>query len=215
MRNQFLIKTHPAKSKTDNPVHLILLHGHGSNEDDLLSLAPEFPENFTFSAIRSPITLGYGSYTWYHLQIGADGTLVAESSALENARKLFANAISQAVEASGIDPGQAILLGFSQGAIMSYGYGLDGDLAVKGVIALSGRMPAHLKSVKDVTNRSTKFFIGHGLQDPVLPASGSQAMADFLLELGMSVEFHTYPIPHTISAQELADVKSWLNKLVS
>lgn len=206
----FFIKLHIQEVQTDNPLHMILLHGFGSNEDDLLGLAEFFPKVRQFSSIRSPIEIGRGSYAWYPLQIDSQGNLSARLEDTVQARIMAHEAISAAKKQVHFCNDRTLLLGFSQGAIMSLQYGLNFLRSVGGVIALSGRQPEVVPDELLPKNTKTKFFLGHGTNDSVLPVSGSEDAARYLKDSGIPVEFHTYPIAHSISLEEIEDINRWI-----
>lgn len=213
MDTHFLIKRHSQATRVQGLYHMIFLHGFGANEDDLLGLADFFPTVSEFSSIRAPIELGPGSYAWYSLLRRPDGTLDADPNEVMRSQSLAAEAIEQARANSQVSHLQTMILGFSQGAIMSLTYGLTHPDAAAGIIALSGRLPHFLVPPLEPCNSQTRYFLGHGTHDNVLPDSGSEAAARAMKEAGYQVEFHRYPIPHTIGPEELTDINHWINSL--
>jgi phospholipase/carboxylesterase len=132
---KFLI--HPPKIKTSKQKAIVLLHGVGSNEEDLFSLAEYLPVDFWIISPRGYYTLGAGRYAWYEVDFSS-GTPEINSTQEETSRKIIIQFIEQLKSKYQIE--DIYLGGFSQGAIMSYSIGLAAPKIVKGIMALSGRI---------------------------------------------------------------------------
>ena len=122
--------------------------------------------------------------------------------------------IREVIEQYGIDPGQIYLMGFSQGAIMSYYTLYRSPELIGGIIALSGRLLSEIDVAGIEKGRySTKrVFIGHGTEDRVISVSSSELTSEFVRDIGLSPTLRYYPIGHTISSDEIADIVGWLQK---
>src|SRR5689334_5216886 len=160
MALQYLVRTpqvKPAKNKA-----IILLHGVGSNEADLFSLANGLPPDFYVLSPRGPFTLGAGRYAWYNVDFST-GKPVYNSEQEASSRKVIATFIAQVKQK--YNPDEIYLGGFSQGAIMSYNTGLTHLADVQGIIALSGRIPEEIKPLvtKGARLQQLKVFVAHGL----------------------------------------------------
>src|SRR5262245_53278878 len=111
----------PRAAVVGKPPLLLLLHGYGSNEDDLFSLAPYLDERFLIISARAPVALtsfSFASYAWFSLGFTPQGVIIDEREA-ESSRLTLHGFINEVVELHQIDPGAVYLLGFSQGAMMS------------------------------------------------------------------------------------------------
>ena len=105
------------KTKLDeNPV-LILLHGYGSNEEDLFSFANELPDNYYVVSARAPFDMQYGSYAWYAINFDADENKFSDVEQAKSSRDLVANFIDDLIDKYPIDAQNVTLIGFSQGCI--------------------------------------------------------------------------------------------------
>ena len=192
---------------------LILLHGYGSNEQDLMGLADQLPQQYTIVSARAPITLSTGSYAWYHLDMSSGKTVYSAVEAEQSRQQLFRfiDELKQKYHAS-----EVVLLGFSQGAIMSYSVALTQPQKVKGIVALSGRLltdiEPHLASREKL--QQLHVFIGHGKTDPVLPFTHGEAAYAKCKKLGTQVTFKEYPMRHEISSQELLDIQRWFQQFM-
>jgi phospholipase/carboxylesterase len=120
-----------------NPV-LILLHGYGSNEDDLFSFAQELPDDYYIVSIRAPYDMMYNSYAWYAINFDADENKFSDIGQARESRDLIANFIDELITLYPIDSNDVTLIGFSQGCILSYAVALSYPEKVQRVVAMSG-----------------------------------------------------------------------------
>lgn len=205
-------KVRAASIKTAHPGLVIMLHGLGSNEDDMFGLATHLPKEMIVVSARAPITLAKDSYAWYKVD-RSNGKFIYDASEAERARVLISQFIDAVSKKFRIDAKRIFLLGFSQGAIMSYSVALSQPEKVKGIMALSGRLMAEsrVKTGNPDKLKQLQAFIAHGTDDEILPVTDSREAAAFCTSKGVQVLMKEYPIKHQISAQELADLLRWLN----
>jgi phospholipase/carboxylesterase len=201
------------KTKTDNPPLLLLLHGVGSNEQNMFSFADALPDKYKVVSVRGPLTLGNGSYAWFQVQFGSNGPVINEEQA-ENARKEIIRFIDDLKTVEKFDSNQVYLMGFSQGGIMSYSVALTEPEKVKGIAVMSGRLLPEIKPlvVSEDRLKKLKIFVSHGKQDPVLQYGYAEDAVAYLKSKKLQPDFHTYNELHTINRKMLADVTSWLNE---
>jgi phospholipase/carboxylesterase len=114
--------------------------------------------------------------------------------------------------ARGIATSKIFLAGFSQGGAMTYSAGLTHPQALAGLIVLSGYVPsqAYIESHASEANRHTPVFAAHGTQDDVLPVSLGETARDYVRARGSDIQWHAYPMPHSVSAEEIAALRAWL-----
>ena len=120
-----------------NPL-LLLLHGYGSNEEDLFSFANELPEHYFVISVRAPYDMMYGSYAWYAINFDADENKFSDINQAQNSRDLIANFIDELLVNYAIDKDNVTLVGFSQGCILSYAVGVSYPKKVQRIVAMSG-----------------------------------------------------------------------------
>lgn len=202
----------PADSR-DRPL-VIFLHGYGSNEEDLFGLKDALPANYTYLSVRAPQPLEEGSYQWFHKQ--GEGAYDGVTAELADSAQLIGEFVRQALAKYHTRADRVFLVGFSQGAIMSYEVGLRHPRAVRGIAALSGKilpvLRSQLKSGKGL--EPLAIFIAHGTADRRLPYSDGSEADSLLRGLGLNPQFHAYPgIGHGISDTEVEDLKNWLLSL--
>jgi len=199
------------KIKTGKPPLLILMHGVGSNERDLFSLAEHLPENFLIISARGPFTVGSDRYAWYQVDFSTGKPMINPGQE-EKSRNTLVNFLDQLKEHYLFNEDHVYLGGFSQGAIMSYSVGLTHPEKVKGIVVLSGRLLEEVKPQAASPERlqHLKIFISHGRNDNVLNIQYARESLVFLKEAGLSPEYHEYNAGHGVSHEMLADLHAWL-----
>lgn len=193
---------------------VIFLHGYGSNELDLLGIKDELPARFNYLSVRAPNVLAEGSYQWFRKK--GEGAYNGETDDLKASGEVLLDFVAHAAKKYHTSPNKVFLVGFSQGAIMSYEVALRHPQAVGGIAALSGRILPVLKSElkPDENLQKLAIFIGHGTLDKRLPFNDGTDAQSLLESLSLKPEFHSYPgLGHSISATELQDLSAWLQRL--
>ena len=186
---------------------LVLLHGRGANEEDLLGLVPYLDPQFFFAAPRAPFPFAHGGYTWYELEeIGSPN----KTQFAESYERLvqFLDDIQQQYP---VDPNRTYLLGFSMGTVMAYSLALTKPEIIRGMVAHSGYIPEHIAPQFQWESMShTAFFVAHGIHDPVIPIEFGRRAHELLAKKNARVVYHEYPIQHQISDESLRDLSGWL-----
>jgi phospholipase/carboxylesterase len=202
----------PHEKGTKSPL-VILLHGYGSNEQDLFSLKDAFPKNCIVVSARAPYPLQQGGYQWYELTM-KDGKREGNVAQMEQSVKLVGQFVNELVKKYGADADNVIVMGFSQGAIMSYMTGLTKTAKIKGIGVLSGKIHAATKpDMKKTQAYDLKIFAAHGTNDQVIPYEEGKEAADIAASLGYKPEFHTYKgMGHSICNEEAQELAGWLKK---
>jgi phospholipase/carboxylesterase len=198
---------------TSVPPLLLLLHGYGSNEHDLLQLAPYLDGRCLIVSPRAPHQLAPGSYAWFDLGFTAQGYTVDRAEA-EASRDTIMRFIDEIVATYGADAQQVYLLGFSQGAIMSASVALKEPDRVAGAVLMSGSVTSALLPDAAAQERlvGKPFLVVHGTQDPVLPIRYGRESRDVLGQLPIDLTYREYPMGHTISPESLTEVVAWLEQ---
>ena len=211
MSLQYLIKK-PKNILDKNPL-LLLLHGYGSNEQDLFSFANELPDHYFVVSARAPFDLQYGSYAWYAINFDADENKFSDINQAKSSRDLVANFIDELLAKYPINTEEVTLIGFSQGAILSYAIALSNPEKVQSIAAMSGYLNPEMLSDDYLKNNlsNLKCFISHGSVDQVVPVDWGRKAKPFLENLGISCEYKEYPIGHGISPQNFNDLLQWLD----
>jgi phospholipase/carboxylesterase len=210
-----------------NPAAAVIwLHGLGADGNDFVPVVNELelhgspPIRFVFPhAPMRAVTLNNGAVmrAWYDVSFGdlegksrrADELGVRESQAQ----------IGELIEREGgrgIAPGKIVLAGFSQGGAIALQAGLRYPQKLAGVMALSTYLPLGDSLAQEAApaNKQTPIFMAHGLFDPVVPLVMGAGSMTFLMSMGHPVEWHQYPMQHSVCPQEIQDIGAWLRKVL-
>lgn len=204
------------KNNTENPPLLILLHGYGSNEDDLFSFSKELPEELLIVSAQAPYEMGFGGYAWY--TINFEGS-ESNRSNLDEARTSLIKIeqfVDEIIEKYKPNTDKIFLLGFSQGCILSYAYAFRNPTKIKNIIALSGYVNIDLLPSDYQIANHTKldFFISHGSVDQVLPVEWARKATPFLETLNIKHQYQEYPVGHGVAPQNFMDFKKWIQERI-
>lgn len=206
-------ESRPGTVAADAPA-VVLVHGRGTNERDLLPIGTQLPEELHVLSVRAPDTLaGPDSYTWYDLDLSGGGLDASQPDpdGFERSLNLLAEFVDSAVEEYDLDPERIGLLGFSQGAITSLSALLERPDAYRWVVALNGYLAAsHADRVDRAAGKPV--FVGCGAADQVIPADRAERAATRLADAGVDVTFERYPVGHGTSPTEITDVVQWVQQ---
>ena len=202
------------KVKHDKNPLLLLLHGYGSNEEDLFSFAPELPDDSYVISVRAPYDLQPYGHAWYAIHFDADENKFSDNVQAKQSVEIISSFIDEIVKQYPIDTENVTLIGFSQGAILSYATALTYPEKISKVVALSGYFNQEiLPEIIDTKAIShLKFFVSHGSVDQVIPVDWARKAKPALENLGLEVEYQEYPIGHGVSPKNFYDFKNWLQR---
>jgi len=196
---------------------LILLHGYGSNEQDLYSFAPQMDAGIHIISVRAPYEMQPYGAAWYAIDYTADKGKFSDLNQARESMELIKKFINEVVERYDVDQSRINILGFSQGAILSTALALSNPTLLKNVVAMSGYLNEDLvQSIDDVEARfresenTTNFFISHGTMDQVIPFAWAMQAQPFMDKLNVDYVFKQYPIGHGVSPENFNDMKKWL-----
>ena len=194
------------------PPLLVLLHGLGSDEEDLLALAPGLDPRLLVVSARAPHRRGPGGFAWYHVDGSRDppGTDPAE---VRQSRDLVIDLVAQVTAGHGADPDRVFLLGFSQGAVVALAVALARPDLVRGVVAHSGRLwPEALADASSPALERLEVLLLHGERDEVIPVARGREARDALTRfLGPRLTYREWPeLGHAISEESFSEARRWL-----
>ena len=198
----------PPRTPTAAPPLLVLLHGYGSNEEDLLQLAPYLPDDCQIVAFRAPLMLSPGANCWYELAFTADGIVGDPRQALHSL-EILREAVTAAVKTYTCDPARVAVLGFSQGGGMAGMLALT-EPSVRCSLVLSGINPFSIVPAAAIMVANPRVAVFHGTYDEVVPITTGQATHAAFTALGASVTYAEFPIGHTIDMRVLAAISTYL-----
>lgn len=204
---QYLVREPKVKSAKKKAI--IWLHGVGSNENDLFSLANQLPDDFLIISARGQFTLNAGSYAWYNVDFST-GKPVYDKAQEISSRDVIRKFIAEVKQKYQLD--EVYLGGFSQGAIMSFSVGLLYPNEVQGIISLSGRLLVEVRPLitRNENLQKLKVFIAHGVHDNTLTVEYAREAKSYLANLGVQLGYHEYSMGHQINAAVLLDLNVWL-----
>lgn len=202
---------------------VIWLHGLGADGRDFAAIVPELnlgacpPIRFVFPHAPSlPVTLngGYVMPAWYDIY-GPDLLQRQDAAGIAKSAHAIAALIKHEI-ARGIPAERIVLAGFSQGCAMALHTGLRFPKRLAGIMALSGYLPLAdtLATERAAANQHTPIFMAHGSQDPVVIPARGEASRDLLSQLGYRVQWHSYPMPHSVHPREIADISVFLTTVL-
>lgn len=205
-----------AQATTDTPDKplVIFIHGYGSNAADLFSLKDRLPADYNYLSVQAPVELQSDSYKWFTRKPGSaeyDGV----TEELKSSTERLTAFIRQATATYKTQPDKVFLIGFSQGAMISYEVALRQPALVGGFAALSGRLLPVVKSEVKPSDalKRLKVFIGHGEEDPQVSYASGPDADSALKALGLKPEFHGYKgVGHSLSGAEVANLAEWLER---
>lgn len=204
--------SHIPENITPDSKCIIMLHGVWSNEKDLFELKNHFWENTIILSLQWPFSLGMGRYAWYPVDFST-GKPMYKREDVERGFEEILDCIDEIQGKYGLKNENIYLMGFSQGAIMSYYTLWKSPEKIGGIIGLSGRIldEITLENIDVSKYQGKRVFVGHGTMDQVIPFSATEKVRHYIDTLSISAEQKSYPIGHSISYAELTDIQNWIN----
>lgn len=197
------------------PWLLVLMHGVGSNEEDLFSLAPSVPAHFHVVSLRAPNVMGQGSYAWFQFGVTPQGQRVINQEQEAASRQLIAETVSALSQQLGVPPSRVVVGGFSQGGIMALSLLLTQPQLVQGAMVLHSRLLAEVLPLVAPADQlqGKQLWVSAGTRDQVLPLAHAQAIRAQVQQLPLTLAYAEFPNAHEITPDELAQAMQWLQQL--
>ncbi|MBG9387785.1 alpha/beta hydrolase [Caenimonas aquaedulcis] len=203
---------------------VIVLHGLGADGNDFVPIARELdlsavgPVRFVFPhAPVIPVTInnGYRMRAWYDI-LGMELVKREDEAGLRRSLAQVEALLAQE-QARGIPANRIVLAGFSQGCAMALMTGVRHKERLAGIVGMSGYLPlaATTPAERSDANALTPIFLAHGEFDNVVSAERGRASRDMLKALGYGVEWHEYPMAHSVCPQEIEDLNAWLLRVLA
>lgn len=191
---------------------LLLLHGYGSDENDLFSFAGELPDEYIIVSAKAPYSLQPYGNAWYAINFDAEGGKFSDTEQAIKSRERIMQFIDELIEAYPIDANNINLLGFSQGAILSFACALSYPSKFKKIIGLSGYVDKNLL-VNDYEKNdfsNLKIYNSHGSVDQVIPVEWARNNKPIFENLHLDFKYEEFPVGHGVAPQNFASFKNWL-----
>lgn len=202
---------------------VIWLHGLGADGSDFEPIVPELqlPATVRFvfpHAPVRPVTINGGMpmRAWYDITALGGGSVVEDAEGIITSQQQVEQLIA-AEAAHGVSPERIVLAGFSQGGAIVLHTGLRQSTRLAGIMALSTYLPLNqrLEAERHAANADTPIFMAHGQYDQVVPMTIGQQSRDRLQSVGQPLEWHEYPIEHSVSLEEIRDIAAWLRQVLA
>lgn len=210
----------PKQQSTPHAPVLIVLHGYGADEYDLMPIASQLDRSLLVISLQAPTELTWGGYSWYHLEQTSSGLHGDHTTRIES-EELLIKELPEIIAKENGDPKNIYLMGFSQGAAMCYALIGRHDLfnigiRVRGVMALSGYVPDDVREPllkKDLSD--TPFFLSHGKYDELIPLRAMHNAQSILEHTRAIIIAKEYETGHGLTEETVSDIRNWLNKLLN
>lgn len=209
---QYLVRE-PQNINSKTPL-LILLHGYGSNEEDLFSFTPTLPENWLVVSFRAPFSTQYGGFSWYDVDLMNIENRINIPQAKESLQGILEN-IMKISNHYGLTENETHLCGFSQGGILSYALALQNPQLFNKIACLS--CYPEEKLLENISKDKKKleqlrFFISHGTEDTVIPLEWGRKSSNMLYDLGCYFSFREYMSGHGVNQKNYMDLMDFFSK---
>ena len=191
---------------------IFLLHGYGSNEEDLFSLKEFIPSNYIIISLRAPISIGFNSYAWYSINFENNIDKWIDKNEAIISKKIIIDDIFLHLKDLGFEDKSVSLLGFSQGATLSWSLGLEYPQLIKNILPLSGFYNSEITTFYSNSNFELNCFCSHGVNDPVITIEWAKNSIKYLNTKNINLDFNEYQSGHEISNENLKDIFKWLEK---
>lgn len=202
-------------SLAKNAPALIMLHGYGSDENDLFSFANELPEELFIISVRAPFPMEPFGNAWYAINFDADKGKWNDNEQAKESCDLILKFIEEVNNTYPINTNSITLLGFSQGSILSYALAMAYPEKIKNIIALSGYInhdiiPTQEQLLEKDFSKSN-FYCSHGSLDQVIPIDWARQTSPFLNTLNINHHYSEFPVGHGVTPQNFYEFKKWLS----
>lgn len=194
---------------------MILLHGYGSNNSDLFSLARGFPLSMLIVSIQAPIPLSSGGFSWFEISF-LDKEKFNNLQQAEYSQQLILKFIKNLSKNYTFNQQNIWLCGFSQGAILSYSLILNHPQQFKKGIFLSGYLDRKIVNQKDhnIEYENLEIFISHGVEDNIIPIEWTRETYRLLQNLRIKTTYREYQSGHELNQKNYHDMIYWINQRI-
>ncbi len=212
MELSYLVRE-PENITSKTPI-LFMLHGYGSNEEDLFSFVPTLPKDWIIVSFRAPLKTQYEGFSWYDIDFMNQEKFINTDQAKESLDILL-QYMMEITNRYGLTENETHLCGFSQGGILSYALGLQNPQLFSKIACLSAYPEEKILEniVKDKKQlQNLRFFVSHGTEDAVIPLEWGQKGAELLYDLGCYFSFREYMNGHGVNQKNYMDLMDFFQK---
>ena len=191
---------------------IILIHGYGSNMDDLFSFANYLPEQYTIISIHAPLELPFGGGAWYSINFDSNLKKWSDNDEAKNSLGKIIDQLDYFTSTYELNPDNISLIGFSQGAILSWSLLLDHPSLFRRAICMSGYINQEILQKSIGEYRNVLAYSSHGLNDFTVPYDWAKSSILTLKENNPKVVFNSYPDGHNVSPENFESILNWIKK---
>ena len=191
---------------------IILIHGYGSNMDDLFSFANYLPEQYTIISIHAPLELPFGGGAWYSINFDSNLKKWSDNDEAKNSLGQIIDQLDYFTSTYELNPNNISLIGFSQGAILSWSLLLDHPYLFRRAICMSGYINQEILQKSIGEYRNVLAYSSHGLNDFTVPYDWAKSSILTLKENNPKVVFNTYPDGHYVSPENFESILNWIKR---
>ena len=202
-------KIRPGSGNFKKKPAIFLLHGYGSNMDDLFSFAPHLPTSHNIISFQAPLSLGFGSYGWYPIGIDNKGAITSELDAAWSAVDNIIKNIDLLSERYDLDSEDLSILGFSQGAILSWALGFYKSNKIRRIMPISGLLH---ESVNTKNKPTFIAYATHGIEDNVIPIEKAREFIVPISNNNPDIHYKEFNDGHNISQENFSELLKWIEK---
>ena len=189
---------------------IILLHGYGSDENDLFSFAEYLPKKYTIISLRAPFETPMGGYCWFSINFNNSNEKWSDHKQAYQSILNLESQIDFFIQKYNLEPDQIDLLGFSQGAVLSWTLLLDFSIKINRAVCLSGYIDKSLLKEDIYSYRDIIAYSSHGTDDPVIPFDWAKTSIESLKENNPNVVFNSFQDAHNVSQENFQSILNWL-----
>ena len=202
----------PSVLKENAPL-LIMLHGYGSDENDLFSFANELPEELFIISLKAPYPLQPQGNAWYAINFDAEQNKWNDNDEAKLSMEILIKCIDMACETYPVNKNNISLLGFSQGTILGMATALNHPSKIKNVIGLSGYINHDIlpKNTNDLDYSNLNFYCSHGTVDQVIPIDWARQTPVFLKSLNIKHTYSEFPVGHGVAPKNFYELRDWIS----
>lgn len=204
----------PPAPGISHPWLLVLMHGVGSNEEDLFGLADHVPGPFHVISLRAPFVLGPGSYAWFEFSVAPDGSRRIDTTQEAASREAIIDTVQAVALQLGVPSSRVVLGGFSQGGIMALSLLRTRPEMLQAALVMHSRLLPEVDSLAAPMEalQGRQLWVSHGLQDGVIPLANARAIRAMAATWPVALTYTEFPGAHEIRPAELQAAMSWLGE---
>ena len=187
-----------------------LLHGYGSNEDDLFSFTPYLPPEYTIISFKAPIVLSMGGFAWSNINYDNKGNINTAILEAKESVKLIIDSIKLSIIKFNLDDKDISLIGFSQGCILCWTLAMNFPNLIRRAVALSGYIVPELIDAPLENISHLKVFNSHGITDQIIPIEKARESIDLIKTNNSKIIYKEYHEGHEINKENFSDFLNWI-----